>query len=82
MRVLTTDVFAGAFLMTRGARLVDVLVDRTGARKSATFVFEGERVLEAHEEYSRGQATAPVKAIRDGVTHLRGRLVRALGKAA
>lgn len=82
MRVLTTDVYCGAYLLTRGARLVDLLVDRTGERESGTFVFEGDDLLRLQEEYSRGEAVAKVKAIRDGVTTLRTRLARALRRAA
>jgi len=82
MRVLTTDVFCGAYLLTRGGRLVDLLVDRTAERETGTFVFEGEDLLRHQEDYSRGDATAKVKAIRDAVTSLRTRLARALRRAA
>ena len=82
MRVLTTDVYAGAWLLTRGGRLVDLLVDCSGGRSSGTFVFEGPDLLAAHETYSRGEAIANVKDIRDGVTTLRGRLAHALRQAA
>lgn len=82
MRVLTTDVFQGAYLMTQGARLVDLLVDRSGIHPSGTFVFEGDGLLALQAEYSTGRATAPVKAIRDGVTHLRTCLARALRQAS
>lgn len=81
MRVLTNDVFLGAYLMTKG-RLVDLLVDKSGNRDSGTFVFEGEDLLWLQEEYSRGEATAKVKVIRDGVTTLRTRLARALRETA
>lgn len=82
MRVLTNDVFAGSYLLSRGARVVELLVDRTGARETGTFVIEGPTALADHEAYSRGEATANVKVIRDGVTTLRGRLARALRQAA
>ena len=82
MRVLTNDVFAGAYLISRGARVADLLVDRTGARETGTFVLEGPTALEDHETYSRGEAIANVKIIREGVTYLRGRLARALRQAA
>ena len=78
MRVLTSDVFCGAFLLSRGGRLVDLLVDRSGRRQAGTFVFEGEDLLVHQAAYSTGQAVASVKAIRDGVTSLRARLARAL----
>jgi hypothetical protein len=78
MRVLTNDVFAGAYLLTQGARLVDLLVDRSPSRPCGTFVLEGDDALHQLEEYSRGEAIAPVKEIRDGVTHLRTCLARAL----
>lgn len=82
MRVLTCDVFAGAYLMTQGARLVDLLVDRTGARSSGTFVLEGEGddLLALQKAYSLGEATARVKDIRNAVTELRSRLAGALQK--
>lgn len=82
MRVLITDVFCGAYLLTQGARIVDLLVDQSGRRKSGTFVLEGEDLLEHQEDYFRGRAHAKVKDIRDGVTELRGRLARALRRAA
>jgi hypothetical protein len=82
MRVLTADVFAGAYLMSQGARLVELLVDRTGTRSSGTFVLEGNDVLTLHETYCRGEAIAPVKLIRDSVTELRSRLARALERTS
>lgn len=83
MRVLTTDVFCGSWLVTRGGRLVEVLVDQRSGRPSGTFVLEGpEDLLGAQEAYSRGEATANVKQIRDGVTLLRGRLAEALRRRA
>jgi hypothetical protein len=82
MRVLTNDVFAGAYLLTQGARLVDLLVDRSPNRPCGTFVFEGDDALFQLEEYSRGEAIAPVKEIRDGVSQLRTRLARALRQPA
>ena len=78
MRVLTSDTFCGAYLMAKGAQFVRLLVDRTGTRDTGTFVFEGDGILELQEEYSRGVASASVKAIRDGVTFLRSRLAREL----
>jgi len=82
MRVLTTDVYCAAFLITQGDRLIDLFVDRSGGKPAGTFVLEGNEVLEHQEAYSRGRAMASVKAIRDGVTLLRGELARALGQAA
>jgi hypothetical protein len=82
MRVLTTDVFAGAYLMTQGARLVDLLVDRSPTRSAGTFVFEGNDLLALQESYSLGEATARVKDIRDAVTELRSRLAVALQKGS
>jgi hypothetical protein len=78
MRVLTNDVFCGAFLMTQGARLIDLLVDRSPIRSTGTFVLEGDDLLALQEAYSLGEATAPVKDIRDAVTELRTRLAKAL----
>jgi hypothetical protein len=78
LRVLTNDVFCGAYLMTQGARLVDLLVDRSPSRPAGTFVLEGNDLLAHQEEYSRGEAIAPVKEIRDAVSELRCRLARAL----
>lgn len=83
MRVLTTDVFCGSFLFTRGGRLVEILVDRASARPSGTFVFEGpDDLLAAQERYSRGEAVANVKEIREGVTLLRERLAYNLRRKA
>ena len=82
MRVLTTDVFCASWLVSGGARVVDVLLDRSGSRSTGTFIVEGPAVLADHETYSKGEAVANVKAIREGVTSLRGRLARALQRAA
>jgi len=78
MRVLTNDVFCGAFLMTQGARLVELLVDRSTIRSTGTFVLEGDDLLALQEAYSLGEASARVKDLRDAVSELRGRLARAL----
>lgn len=82
MRVLTTDVFCGAYLLIQGAHLIDLLVDRSRNRPSGTFVLEGDDLLEHQQVYSRGEAVASVKEIRDGVTHLRACLARALHQPA
>jgi len=75
MRILTKDVFAGAYLMSHGAALEELLVDTTAGRPSGTFVFEGDEDLEAHHKlYCLGHATASVKSIREGVHLLRSRL--------
>ena len=81
MRVLTSDVFCGSYLLARGGRLVDLLVDRSGRRQAGTFVFEGEDLLAVQAAYSTGQAVARVKAIRDGVTSLRAHLARAMERS-
>jgi len=78
MRVLTNDVFCGAFLMTQGAHLVDLLVDRSTIRSTGTFVLEGDDLLTLQEAYSLGEATARVKDLRDAVSDLRTRLAKAL----
>ena len=82
MRILTTDIFLASFLLSRGARVAELLIDRSGTRGTGTFVLEGPDVLPDHEAYSRGEAVANVRAIREGVTALRGRLARALQRAA
>lgn len=83
MRVLTTDVFCGSYLFTRGGRLVEILVDRSTVHPSGTFVIEGpDDLIAAQESYSRGEANANVKDIRDGVTLLRGRLSKVLRRVA
>ena len=83
MRVLSTDVFCCSYLFTKGGRLVEILVDHSNVHPSGTFVLEGpDDLLAAQETYSRGEATANVKDIRDGVTLLRGRLAKALRRVA
>lgn len=78
MRALTTDVFCAAYLILRGSLLVDLIVDRDGQRQTGTFVLEGADAIAGQEEYSRGEAQARVKVLRDLVSQLRGELARAL----
>lgn len=78
MRALTTDVFCAAYLILRGSSLVDLIVDSDGGRQTGTFVLEGPEALAGQEEYSRGDAQARVKPLRDVVSNLRGELARAL----
>lgn len=78
MRVLTGDVFCSAYLILQGAVLVDILVQRSPSRSSATFVLEGKDVLAHQEAYVRGQAVGRVQELRNVVTDLRSRLARAL----
>lgn len=81
MRALTGDVFLAAYLIVAdggGGSLVDLIVDGDGQRQSVTFVLEAPNAIALQEEYSRGEAMASVKAIRDTVSRLRGELARAL----
>lgn len=78
MRALTSDVFCAAYLILRGSSLVELIVDNDGQRQTGTFVLEGPNAIAGQEEYSRGEAQARVKPLRDLVSSLRGELARAL----
>ena len=78
MRALTSDVFCAGYLILRGAALVDLIVDNDGHRQTGTFVLEGPEAIASQEEYSRGDAQARVKPLRDAVSSLRAELARAL----
>lgn len=78
MRALTSDVFCAGYLILRGATLVDLIVDDDGHRQTGTFVLEGPDAVASQEEYSRGDAQARVKSLRDAVSSLRTDLARAL----
>jgi len=73
----TTDIFRGAFFLSKGGRLSDVLMSQDH-RQIVSFRIVGEDLLNLDEAYRTGMATVDPLRLRESLNHLRDVLFRAL----
>ena len=73
----TTDIFRGAFFLSKGGKLSDVLMSKDH-RQIVSFRIIGEDLLTLDEAYRTGKATVDPLQLRESLNHLRDVLFRAL----
>jgi hypothetical protein len=66
----TTDIFRGAFFLTKGGRLSDVHLSEDH-RQIVSFRIIGENLSELDEAYRSGRATVDPLQLRESLNHLR-----------
>ena len=69
-RFESTDIFKSAFLLCRGARLLDVRKQQH-RRQILSFVLEGFELKQLDSEYRQGVALVNPVTLREAVNHLR-----------
>jgi hypothetical protein len=75
--VETTDIFRGAFFLSKGGRLSGVNVTENG-RRVVSFLIVGEDLAALDEAYRDGKAMVNPLQLRESLNHLRDVLFRAL----
>ena len=70
VRLETTDLFRGAFLLCSGGRLTEVRVRTTG-RRIATFSIIGTDLDQLDSDYRSGRALVNPVQLRESLNHLR-----------
>ena len=68
--VETTDIFIGAFLLSRGGSLSGIRI-KDGVRGIAAFRIEGEDLERLGSEYGAGKALVNPLRLRESLNHLR-----------
>lgn len=68
--VETTDIFIGAFLLSRGGSLCGIRI-KDGAKGIASFRIEGEDLERLGSEYGQGKALVDPLEFRRSLNHLR-----------
>jgi hypothetical protein len=70
VRLETTDLFRGAYLLASGGILSEVRV-RTGGRRIATFLITGHDLDRLDSDYRCGRALVNPVQLRESLNHLR-----------
>lgn len=73
MRLLTNDLYEGAWLLSKGIELADLWVDSQGKR-SVIFEFNGENVLELQCQYKQGRAEVNVVKLKSSLREMKDRM--------
>ncbi|MBI3265945.1 MAG: hypothetical protein HYZ67_02685 [Chlamydiae bacterium] len=73
MRLLTNDLYEGAWLLSRGMTLVNLWMEANGKR-TVVFEFEGTSIEGLKEEYKHGKAQANVYQLKVAMSELRDRM--------
>lgn len=81
MRLLTNDLYEGAWLLSKGMTLANLWMEANG-RKSVVFEFEGESIDGLKEEYKRGKAQANVVRLKVALRELKDKMYGMLREKA
>lgn len=73
----TTDIFRGAFFLSKGGRLSEVHLSEDN-RQIVSFRIIGEDLTDLDEAYRAGKATVDPLQLRESLNHLRDVLFRTL----
>lgn len=73
MKLLTNDLYEGAWLLSKGMTLANLWTEPNG-RRSVVFEFAGESIEGLKEEYKRGKASANVYQLKAAMSELRDRM--------
>lgn len=74
MRLLTTDLFEGAYLMSCGMELRDIWTDDGDYKRSVVFEFGGDDIELLKDEYRKGVASANVLEFKRSLNELKDRM--------
>ena len=73
----TTDIFRGAFFLSKGGKLSEVYLSEDN-RQIVSFRIIGEDLINLDEEYRTGRATVDPLQLRESLNHLRDVLFRTI----
>jgi hypothetical protein len=73
VRLLTNDLYEGAWFLSQGMELSDLWMDGN-AKRSIVFEFIGDRLEGLKEEYRKGKAQANVIQLKRAMSELKDRM--------
>lgn len=77
MRLLTTDIYEGAYLLSQGMQLEKLWQNghvNGGSKRTVVFEFTGPQVELLRKDYQRGRASANVTKLKQSLTELKDRM--------
>lgn len=74
MRILTTDIYEGAYLLSQKAVLDNIWLDQRKPNRSVIFEFKGENVLVLRKKYQKGEANVNVLRLKTSLNEIKDRM--------
>ena len=71
MKITTNDLYCGAYLLSKGGRLAEIIMNHSHGRQSCLFVFTGPDVLSLHEDFLSGSAIVNLREFKAAMLHLK-----------
>lgn len=74
MRLLTTDIYEGAYLLSQGMQLEKLWLNGKNSRRNVVFEFIGSNVELLRKDYQKGSATCNVIGLKQSLNELKDRM--------
>jgi|WetSurMetagenome_2_1015567.scaffolds.fasta_scaffold365895_2 hypothetical protein len=74
MKVVTNDLYCGAYLLSKGGLLTEVRLNHSCGRQSCLFVFTGPQVIDLHQEFLSGLAVVNLKDFKAAMIHIKDQM--------
>ena len=74
----TKDLWQSAFLLVKGADLLDVVPRPNNGKREVVFIFKGEQVYEHIREFKSGQAMCNITNLKASMNHLKDEMFRVI----
>lgn len=74
MKLLTTDIYEGAYLLSHGMELNKLWLNGKNGKRSVVFEFMGNQLELLRKDYERGNASANVVKLKQSLTVLKDRM--------
>jgi len=71
MRLLTTDIYEGAYLLSQGMRLEKLWLKNANNKRSVVFEFTGENADLLRSHYEKGLAETNVHKLKQAITEIK-----------
>ena len=78
MRLLTTDIYEGAYLLSQGMQLEKLWLNGKNGKRSVVFEFTGPEVELLRKDYEKGNASANVTKLKQSITDLKDKMFNLL----
>lgn len=81
MKLLTTDIYEGAYLLSQGMQLERLWQNGKNGKRTVVFEFTGPEVELLRKDYQKGRAQANVTKLKQSLTELKDRMFSLLRTA-
>ena len=78
MRLLTRELYEGAYLLSQGMELKEIWKDGNNGKKSVVFEFAGDNVDILRKDYQIGKAQVNILKLKSSLNELKDRMFNIL----